>query len=89
VISHLTKDFRACFKRLPASIKKQSRKAYELWQNDPQHPSLDFKRVGKKSAVYSVRVAIGWRALGLKQYDEILWFWIGSHANYDRLLKQF
>ena len=52
------------------------------------HPSLDFKRVGKNVSVYSVRVGIGWRALGLKENDVVVWFWIGSHAEYDRLLRK-
>ena len=37
--------------------------------------------------VYSVRVTLGFRALGLLEGEEITWFWIGSHADYDRLLK--
>ena len=53
---------------------------------EPQHPGLDFKRVGRKSPVYSVRVGIGWRALGLLQGNTVVWFWIGSHTQYNRLL---
>jgi hypothetical protein len=88
VKSELTDDFRACFRRLPKNVKRQARKSYQIWKNNPQHPGLEFKRVGKKSPTYSLRVAIGWRALGLRQSDGIMWFWIGSHAQYDRLLKQ-
>ena len=86
--SELTDDFRSCFRRLPNRIKRLARKNYQIWKANPQHPSVDFKRVGKKSPVYSIRVGIGWRALGLKQRDTVLWFWIGPHAEYDRLLKQ-
>jgi hypothetical protein len=88
VNSELTGDFVALFRRLPNRIKRQARKNYKIWTSNPQHPGIDFKRVGKKSPIYSVRVGIGWRALGLKQRDTILWFWIGSHAEYDRLVKQ-
>jgi len=89
VTSELSPEFRAAFRRLPARIQQQARRNYKFWKDNPRHPSLDFKRVGKKSPVYSVRVGIGWRALGLldKNDDTILWFWIGSHAEYDRLLK--
>ncbi len=86
--SELTDEFLACFRRLPERIKRQARKNYRIWKDDPYHPSIDFKRVGTVSPVYSVRVGIGWRALGLKQDDTVVWFWIGSHAEYDRLLKQ-
>lgn len=85
--SELTDDFLACFRRLPERIQRQARSAYRLWKKNPQHPSIEFKLVGMKSPVHSVRVGIGWRALGLKQDDHMLWFWIGSHAEYDRLVK--
>jgi hypothetical protein len=87
VNSKLTDEFRACFRRLPKRIKRQARKNYKLWKANPHHPGTDFKRVGKKSPIYSVRIGIGWRALGLKQANTVLWFWIGSHADYDQLLK--
>jgi hypothetical protein len=67
VNSELTADFLACFARLPQRIRRQARKNYKLWKSNTEHPSLDFKRVGRKSPVYSIRVGIGWRALGLKQ----------------------
>ena len=86
--SELTDDFRACFRKLPKRIKLQARKNYQIWKSDHEHPGLQFKRVGEKSAVYSIRIGIGWRALGLKQADAIVWFWIGSHAEYNRLLKK-
>lgn len=85
--SHLTKDFIACFRQLPDRIQRLARKNYKLWKEDPSHPSLQFKLVGKHKTVYSVRVGIGWRALGLKVNDAIVWFWIGSHADYERLVR--
>jgi len=88
VNSELTDEFLACCRRLPDRIKRQARKTYAVWKIRPHHPSLEFKRVGKRSPIYSVRIGIGWRALGLKQRDSVLWFWIGSHAEYDHLLRQ-
>jgi hypothetical protein len=87
VKSELTPEFLDCFGRLPERVRRQARKNYRLWKKDPSHPGLEFKRVGKKSPVYSVRVGIGWRALGLKQGGTVLWFWIGSHSDYDRIVK--
>ena len=84
--SHLTQDFIACFGKLPDHIKRLASKNYKLWQTNPDHPGLRFRRVGRKHPAYSVRVGIGWRALGVKQDDTMVWFWIGSHAEYDRLL---
>jgi hypothetical protein len=86
--SHLTDSFIACFKRLPERVKHSARRSYQLWRSDPHHPSLQFKKVGRKHDVYAVRVGIGWRALGVKDGDVMIWFWIGSHAAYDHALKQ-
>ncbi|MCY3019966.1 MAG: hypothetical protein NTW87_13180 [Planctomycetota bacterium] len=86
--SHLTRDFRVCFASLPERIQRLARENYRLWQHNPHHPGLDFKRVGRKCPAYSVRIGIGWRALGFRQRDTIVWFWIGSHAGYERLIKR-
>ena len=86
--SQVTEDFLACFGALPESVKAQARKAYRLWRQDPAHPSLQFKKVHATEPVYSARVSLGWRVLGLLEGDTVYWFWIGSHADYDRLLKQ-
>ena len=86
--SRLTDAFLECFAALPESIKAQARKAYRLWRQNPSHPSLQFKRVHTRETIFSVRVSLGWRALGLLEGSTIYWFWVGSHAEYDRLLEQ-
>jgi hypothetical protein len=86
--SYLTKNFITCFEHLPKRVRESARRNYKLWRQDPNHPSLQFKKVGRKQDAYSVRVGIGWRALGIKDEDTIVWFWIGSHAEYSQLLKQ-
>lgn len=85
--SVLTKDFLFHFRNLPNTVKEVARKNYRLWRENPMHPSLQFKRVHQTELIYSVRVGLGWRALGLLEDDTIAWFWIGSHADYDRLIK--
>jgi hypothetical protein len=81
-------SFIACFERLPERIRHGARRDYLLWRQNPNHPSLQFKKVGKKSEAYSVRVGIGWRALGIREQEVIVWFWIGSHAEYDQLVRR-
>lgn len=85
--SRLTDDFLACFAKLPDDIKSQARKAYRLWSQNHAHPSLHFKKIHTQESLFSVRVGLGWRALGLKEEDTITWFWIGSHAEYDNIIK--
>ncbi len=58
-------------------------------REDPSHPGLQFKRVHATEPLYSVRIGLGWRALGLREGDTIYWFWIGSHAQYDKLVRQW
>lgn len=87
--SYLTDDFLAHFSTLPDHIKKLARKNYRLWKQNSQHPGLQFKRVHKTEPLYSVRVGRGWRAVGLREGNAIYWFWIGSHAEYDKLLDSF
>jgi hypothetical protein len=87
VNSQLTDDFLACFAKLPDAVKEQARKAYRLWRNNTHHPSLQFKKIHNHESLYSIRVSRGWRALGLLEGNTISWFWIGSHADYDKLIK--
>ncbi|MBD2425981.1 hypothetical protein [Phormidium sp. FACHB-1136] len=88
--SSRTQDFRKLFAKLPNRVQETAKKNYQLWQEDPSHPSLEFKKVNAKLNIWSVRVGIGWRALGTMkaQEDKIIWFWIGSHAEYDRILNK-
>jgi hypothetical protein len=58
-----------------------------LWSGNPDHPSLRFKKVHVKLPIYSVRIDIDWRAVGLLEGDTVVWFWIGSHAEYEQLLR--
>lgn len=84
-----TERFWKAFNALPPGIQEQAKRAYSLWQQDPYHESLQFKRIHSKKEIYSVRIGIHWRALGVKDSDAIVWFWIGSHADYDKLIDNF
>lgn len=84
-----TKRFRDCFDALPPQVQRQAEAAYRLWRDDPQHRSLEFKRLHARRPIYSVRIGLHWRALGVRDGDTVAWVWIGSHAEYDRLVAQF
>lgn len=86
--SSVTKAFRKQLDTLPVDVQEQADRAYAIWRSEPYHPGLQFKRVSQRQPIYSVRVGIGYRALGLREDDHIFWFWIGSHAEYDELLKR-
>jgi hypothetical protein len=83
--SRVTQSFRAARGDLPEEIQAQARRAYLLFQADPAHPSLRFKKLKQVENVCSVRIGLGYRALGVLEGEPVTWFWIGSHADYDRL----
>jgi hypothetical protein len=76
------------FEKLPVEVQRRARQSYLLWKEDPAHPGVQFKRIHVHQPIYSVRIGLDWRAVGLRQGDAIIWFWIGSHAEYDGLLKR-
>lgn len=79
-----TPEFWQCFHALPKRVQAQSHKNYELLKADPRHPSLHFKQIGD---VWSVRVGRSYRALAVNAGDDCVWFWIGTHAAYEELIK--
>jgi hypothetical protein len=86
MVSVNTKRFRECYKALPKQVRLVAKKAYTLWKEDDTHPSLHFKQIHTEKPIYSVRVTLTYRALGVKKGDTMIWFWIGSHAEYDQLI---
>jgi hypothetical protein len=88
VNSRTSERFRLAFGRLPARVQTRARTAYRLFRQDPSHPSLRFKQVHPSRPIYSVRIGLAYRALGVRDGDEIIWFWIGSHSDYDQLLRE-
>ena len=86
--SSVTKAFRKRLNELPISVQEQAAKAYALWKEDPYHPSLQFKRVSQRQPIYSARISLNYRVLGLLESDHIYWYWIGAHDEYDELLKR-
>ncbi len=86
--SRTTRRFRELFAALPAHVQQQAREAYRLFRQNPAHPGLRFKQVHADPPIYSARVGISYRAVGVRDGDTIIWYWTGSHADYDNLLKQ-
>jgi hypothetical protein len=76
--------FWAAYEKLPAQIRELADRNYALLKENPQHPSLHFKKVGR---FWSVRVGLRYRALAVEIEGGLLWFWVGSHADYDALIR--
>jgi hypothetical protein len=84
-VNHFTDpEFWSHYNRLPPEIRKLADKNFQLMKQNPRHPSLPLKKVG---AFWSARVGLTFRALAKERAEGLVWFWIGSHAEYDALLK--
>jgi hypothetical protein len=87
VLSRTTKDFRSQLAALPQPIQDKAATAYALWSANPNHPSLRFKKVHASLPIYSVRIDRAWRLVGVLDGSAMVWFWVGSHASYEALLR--
>ena len=76
--------FWQAYRQLPDSVRALAEKNYALLKQNPQHPSLHLKKIGR---FWSVRIGRSYRALAVEVEDGLLWFWIGSHADYDALIN--
>jgi hypothetical protein len=84
-LTHYTSfSFWQCYNQLPLNIQKIADQKYQLLKQNPQHPSLNFKRI---RTLWAVRVTKNYRALGAEESQGILWFWIGNHQKYEQILS--
>jgi len=84
VIHYASPSFWSAYELLPLSVRRVADKNYEILKDNSRHPSLHFKKINR---FWSVRVGVHYRALSVEVDDDLLWFWIGSHAEYDKLIK--
>lgn len=82
--SRTTKSFRDGLKKLSPELRKQAREAYEQFQHDPFSPGLNFEEVNSRKHIWSVRINRNVRALGIRDRENISWYWIGSHREYEK-----
>lgn len=78
--------FWRCYEALPPEIQSLAEKNFTLLKADPSHPSLQFQWIAGRP-IHSMRVGLHYRALGLSTEEGVHWFWIGSHADDDRLIS--
>ncbi|ACB53205.1 hypothetical protein cce_3857 [Crocosphaera subtropica ATCC 51142] len=86
--SRTTAKLRKMFTNLPKPIQEQTRKAYRQFQKDPNYPSLRFKKIHPTLPIDSARITKDYRAVGQLEGDTVIWFWVGSHTQYDMLISQ-
>lgn len=77
-------SFWECYHASPYSVQKLADRSFTLLKADPQHPSLHLKKVGR---YWSVRIGRRYRSLAVKVGEELVWFWMGTHAQYDQIVR--
>jgi len=80
-----TEQFRLCRNALAPDIQKLADKAFALLKLNPRHPSLHFKKVGP---FWSARIGRAYRALASEDGEDFVWVWIGTHDEYEELLRR-
>jgi mRNA-degrading endonuclease RelE of RelBE toxin-antitoxin system len=81
---HANPNFWKYYHDLPGRIQELADKNFKLLKKNPRHPSLHLKKVGR---FWSVRVGNKYRSLGVDSPDGIIWFWIGTHEEYNKLIQ--
>ena len=81
-------SFWKAYEKLDSEIKNRAQKVFNLWKENPFHPSLHFKCVNSEENVWSIRISRGYRALCIFKDDKTVWFWIGDHDEYGRFIKK-
>ena len=80
-----TDEFWEGFSNLSQSVQERAKKQFELLKENPSHPSLHFKKIGK---FWSVRISDFYRALAVKDAEDYIWVWIGTHDDYEKMIKR-
>ena len=80
-------SFWEAYQILSDDVKRSARKAYRLWTQNPFHPSLHFKCINREEGIWSVRITLSHRAVGVLENDMVTWFWIGGHGDYERFFS--
>lgn len=85
-----TKEFWQLLTECPADIQDRVPKKLSMWEDNQRHPSLHFKKVSKDSepSVWSIRVSDDYRMLGYRQGDHVMWYWVGKHDEYIRIINR-
>jgi hypothetical protein len=80
-----TTRFWSLLARLPEPVQRVAHQNFELLKENPAHPSLHIKKIGK---LWSARVGINYRAVAVQDGVDFIWVWIGPHDEYQRMIRQ-
>jgi Txe/YoeB family toxin of Txe-Axe toxin-antitoxin module len=85
VKSRTRPGFWRAYESLDLRTREAARRTYRLFTENPDHPSLRFKKLGGYQDLWSVRITEQYRVVGERQGDTLTWLWIGTHNEFDKL----
>ncbi len=85
--SFTVKSYWKSYEELPANLQQKANAKFELWKENPFHPSLNFKCINSEENIWSVRISMDYSALAIREGNSVIWYWIGDHNKYQQLLK--
>ena len=80
-------SFWDAYQSLDGKTRRSAKKAYQIWSQNPFHPSLHFKCINDEENIWSVRITRAYRAVAILENDTVTWFWIGNHDDYERFFS--
>lgn len=85
MISRVRPSFWRAYEKLHPQLRESARRSYRMFAEDPGHASLRFKKLTGHANIWSVRINDSVRALAERDGDTLVWFWIGTHNDFDKL----
>ncbi len=88
--SHTVGSFWKLFYALPQDVQEQAYRAFRRFQRNPFHPRVNFEEVNSRTGLWSARITDDYRVLGYRNRrgGDIRWFWIGTHTEYEKLIRR-
>jgi hypothetical protein len=80
-----TDQFWERYDALPNDIQELADKNFQILKANPRHPSLQFKKVG---GFWSARIGLVHRALAVEDGADFVWVWIGTHDDYQKMIRK-
>lgn len=75
--------------KLPKEVRNLAEKSYAMWRDNPKHPKLRFKKIHPSQPIYSFRVGLAYRTIGVETSDgHLIWFWVGSFEEYSKAIAE-
>ena len=67
------------YEKLPVKIRRCVDNNFQVIKEYPKHPLL---RLVTNGNLHSMRIDARFRAIGIQDQDDIVWFWVGTYKKF-------